>query len=114
MLATATKTYPKSIFIVLGSIFFGMNSASLIHADDEDKPDAAAIEFFENKIRPVLSQHCYSCHATDAKNIKGGLLLDSRDASRKGGDSGPAVVPGSVEDSLIISALKYESFEMPP
>ena len=114
MLATVTKTYPKSIFIVLGSIFFGMNSASLIHADDEDKPDAAAIEFFENKIRPVLSQHCYSCHATDAKNIKGGLLLDSRDASRKGGDSGPAVVPGSVEDSLIISALKYESFEMPP
>ncbi|MEC9095868.1 MAG: c-type cytochrome domain-containing protein, partial [Planctomycetota bacterium] len=86
---------------------------SLIHAD-ETKPSPEGIEFFESKIRPVLVQHCYQCHAVDAKNIQGGLVLDSREGTLKGGDSGPSVVPKNPAESLVISALKFESFEMPP
>lgn len=114
MLARLINALALSGFHLIGFIYLSTTISSIADAEDEPKPDPKAIEFFENKIRPVLSQHCYSCHATDAKSTKGGLLLDTRDAARKGGDSGPAVVPGSVDDSLIISALQYESFEMPP
>ena len=75
------------------------------------------IEFFEQKIRPVLVERCYSCHSSEAaaKNVlKGGLRLDTRLATRKGGDSGPTVVPGKPEDSLLIAAIRHESFKMPP
>ena len=76
--------------------------------------EAAKVEFFEKKIRPVLVQHCYKCHAADSERVEGGLLLDSRTAIRKGGESGPAVVPGNPDDSLILAALRYDSLEMPP
>ena len=78
---------------------------------------AEDIEFFESKIRPVLAENCYKCHSSEAANkgkLKGGLLLDSRDAIRKGGDSGPAVVPGNVAESLLLKALRQEDMEMPP
>ena len=75
------------------------------------------VGFFEQRIRPVLVDRCYSCHSAKAvskKTLKGGLLLDTREAMRKGGDSGPAVVPGKPEDSLLIAAIRHESIEMPP
>lgn len=72
------------------------------------------IEFFEQKIRPVLVQHCYECHSAAADKPKGGLRLDWRGATRKGGESGPAVVSGKPEKSLLLDAIRYESFEMPP
>lgn len=81
------------------------------------EPDRKGLDFFEAKIHPMLVKHCYECHSTGAaakKTLKGGLLLDSRDGSRKGGESGPAVVPGKPDKSLLISALKQDSFEMPP
>ena len=56
------------------------------------EPDG--IEFFENHIRPLLVQNCYKCHSEDAGKAKGELLLDTREGLRKGGDSGPAIVPG--------------------
>jgi hypothetical protein len=94
---------------------FALTYSPLLAADVVDKPvDAAGIEFFEKKIRPVLLKHCYECHSAEAKNVKGGLLLDSREAGQKGGDSGAAVVPKNVDESLLISALRHESFEMPP
>ena len=74
----------------------------------------ADIAFFETKIRPVLVKHCYKCHSADSKDPKGGLLLDTRDGIRRGGEMGHGVVPGNLEDSLVISALRYESIEMPP
>jgi len=67
----------------------------------------AGIEFFEKKIRPVLVEHCYECHATSAKKVRGDLLLDSRDGVRKGGESGPALVPGDPDKSLLIKAVRY-------
>jgi hypothetical protein len=74
-------------------------------------------EFFESKIRPVLVQHCYQCHSAKAANegkLKGGFLLDSREGIRKGGDSGPAIVPGDISKSLLLKALRQEDLEMPP
>jgi hypothetical protein len=72
------------------------------------------LDFFESKIRPVLVQNCYECHAADSKKISGGLLVDSRQGLLEGGESGPAVVPSDVTESLLISALKHDGFEMPP
>ena len=77
--------------------------------------EAAKLAHFEKKIRPVLVAQCYSCHAADSKEIKGGLALDTRAGLRKGGDSGPAVVPGDVKASLLIAAIRHEDgLEMPP
>ena len=76
------------------------------------EPDPG-LEFFEKRIRPVLVEHCYKCHSVDKKK-QGGLLLDSRAGARKGGDSGPAVVPSKPEESLLLGAMRYEDFEMPP
>src|SRR3954447_14891642 len=64
---------------------------------------AASPDFFENKIRPVLTNNCYSCHTGSQL---GGLRLDSRDAMLKGGKSGPALVPGDPEKSLMIRAVQ--------
>ena len=62
----------------------------------------------------MLVKHCYECHSAKSKEIGGELLLDTREATRKGGESGHAVVPGNLEQSLLISAIRYEDFEMPP
>jgi hypothetical protein len=70
----------------------------------DDQP-AAGIDFFEKKIRPVLADNCFKCHST-AQKKKGGLLLDSRAAVLKGGDSGPAVVPGEPTKSLLVKAIR--------
>lgn len=75
---------------------------------------SAEIEFFEKRIRPVLVTQCYECHSSIAADIKGGLSLDSRAAIRKGGNSGPAVVPGNLAESLLYSAIQHDAFEMPP
>jgi len=74
----------------------------------------AGIALFEAKIRPVLVKECYSCHAAGAKSIKGGLRLDSREAVRAGGESGPILVPGKPEESPLLEALRHEGLEMPP
>ncbi len=70
--------------------------------------------FFETKIRPVLVKHCYECHSSESKEPKGGLLLDTREGIRRGGDSGHGIVPGELQDSLVLTAMQYESMEMPP
>jgi len=78
------------------------------------EPTPEGVEFFESKIRPVLIKSCFSCHSSEAKSLKAGLRLDSAAAMREGGESGPAVVPGNIEESLLISALRYETSQMPP
>lgn len=71
-------------------------------------------DFFENKIRPALARHCYECHSTESTKLGGKLLLDSPGEMIGGGESGPAVVPGDPDASLIIQALRYDGLEMPP
>ena len=64
----------------------------------------------------MLSEKCYKCHSEKSAKVKGGLLLDTREGTRRGGDSGPAVVPGSLDDSILIEAIRYtnKDFAMPP
>jgi len=73
-------------------------------------------DFFDKKIKPILTDKCYKCHSNDSGKSKGGLLLDSREAALKGGDTAPAVVPGNVEKSLLITAVNYKDkdLQMPP
>ena len=80
-------------------------------------PTPEGVDFFELKIRPVLVQHCYQCHssaALHAGKLKAELLVDSRAGMEKGGETGPAVVPGKRDKSLLLAALKHDGFEMPP
>ena len=74
------------------------------------------IEFFEKRIRPLLADKCYECHSASAKKLKGGLNLDSKAGWSKGGDTGPAIVPGKPEDSLLIKAVRWTDpdTQMPP
>ncbi|MEM7314366.1 MAG: DUF1549 domain-containing protein, partial [Planctomycetota bacterium] len=83
---------------------------------DEAPTDYSAqqLEFFEKKIRPVLIEHCYECHSVKSEKVRGELLLDSRWGWQQGGESGDVIVPGHPDDSTILDALRYESFEMPP
>jgi hypothetical protein len=72
--------------------------------------------FFEAKIRPVLVKHCYECHSAESGKSKGGLMLDTKHGIREGGETGPAVVPGDVAKSLLLTAIKHSDpdLEMPP
>ena len=78
--------------------------------------EARDTEFFEQKIRPVLVEKCYSCHSAKAQKLKGDLHLDTRDGARKGGESGAAIVPGDPDASLLIKAIRHSDpdLKMPP
>jgi len=83
--------------------------ASVTIADDE------GLQLFREKIEPVLKEKCFSCHSRAAKELQGGLRLDSREAARRGGDTGSAVTPGKPAESLLLKALKHQDgLEMPP
>jgi len=97
----------RPLYLVLIVVF----GVAFVRAAEPVKKNVA---FFEKRIRPVLVKHCYGCHSRSAKIVKGGLLLDSRAGIRKGGESGPGIVPGKPDESLLIQALRHESFEMPP
>jgi len=90
--------------------------AGAVHVGAND-PAHGGLEFFENKVRPLLVDHCYSCHSPETeKGAKGGLLLHTREGLLKGGDTGPAIIPGDPERSLLIKAVRYtdDNLQMPP
>ena len=96
----------------LGSGSESMNG-SVARAAEERQPDPAMAEYFELKVRPVLAAHCWECHGPTKQ--KSGLRLDSREAILKGGETGPALVAGKPESSLLVEAIGYEgSVQMPP
>ncbi|MEX2142035.1 MAG: PSD1 and planctomycete cytochrome C domain-containing protein [Pirellulales bacterium] len=78
--------------------------------------DQSDVTFFEEKVRPLLVAHCYECHSTEAKELGGNLLLDTRAGWQNGGDNGPPIVPGKPKASLILRAVGYadENLQMPP
>jgi len=80
--------------------------------EPDSQAKAARDKFFEQSVRPLLAENCYSCHGD--KKQKGGLRLDSLQAILKGGESGPAVVPAKPDESLLVEAINYEGVEMPP
>jgi len=77
---------------------------------DNNAPKAV---FFETRVRPVLVKNCFACHT--GATIMGGLRLDAREHLLKGGNSGPAILPGDPEGSLLIQAVSHthERLKMP-
>ena len=90
-------------------------SASLLAASHVVAADAQGLDFFEKKIRPLLTEKCIDCHNSVGKS-KGGLMLDSRQGVAAGGTDGVVFVPGAPEKSLLIKAISYTDAElrMPP
>ncbi len=104
---------PVRLLLVVALVVVTFLATSMVVADEAAEP-ADSVEFFENRIRPVLVKHCYECHSSDSDEIGGSLVLDSSDTMMAGGDSGPAIEPGNAEASILISAIRYQSGEMPP
>lgn len=86
--------------------------AAASFANDKPSPSTEQLKFFETKIRPLLATRCFKCHSE--KKQQGELRLDARSLIIEGGESGAAIVPGKPDESLLIEAVRYESFEMPP
>ncbi len=86
-------------------------------AEEPPRPAAAAADqpaaFFRQQVEPILEQHCFKCHGA-GESIKGGLRLTSRAGILQGGDTGPAVSLDKPAESLLLEAINYESYEMPP
>ncbi len=99
--------------LIVASLSFNFSWSSTLYAQ---QADAEGIRFFEQKIRPVLVEHCYECHSADSKTLQGKLQVDFRDGMLSGGDSGPSIVPGKPAESLLLTTLRYtgDSYDMPP
>jgi hypothetical protein len=104
-----TKPFAKRLLFYFAVAQFARIGASAAATPDD-------LEFFEKRVRPVLVENCFECHGGGEKATKGGLRLDVRDGWATGGDSGPAVVPGKPDESLLIQAVRYDdtALQMPP
>lgn len=108
-LPTARPGSRLSPIVLVGLIFGSCLPVVPLRANAQDPH-----EFFESRIRPVLIEHCYECHSSASPTAEGGLSLDDRDGLLKGGQSGPAIMPGDPAASPLMAAIRYESVEMPP
>ena len=106
------KTKRTAIYLCIGAVFVVPPVVAVEAPASGVPPPPEQERFFEMKVRPVLAEKCFRCHGPEEQ--ESGLRLDSRAGALKGGDSGAAVVPHKAEESLLIEAIKYESFEMPP
>jgi cytochrome c553 len=97
-----TAMLRRSLF---GSLALLTLAATSLRAQEPSRQEAAALEFFEKKVRPLLVENCFTCHSADT-NSKGGLRVDDRNGLLTGGGRGPAVVPGHPEKSLMIQAVQ--------
>ena len=87
--------------------------AGVASAKASDDAERAGLELFERHVRPLLVEQCQSCHG--GKKQESGLRLDSREAMIRGGDNGPAIVPGKIDEGLLIEAVRRSgSIQMPP
>ena len=91
-------------------------STGIAIASEKTEISPAQHEFFEKKVRPVLVENCYKCHDASAGKMRGGLAINTPSGLLQGGDSGPALVPGKVEESRLIEAVRYRNrdLQMPP
>jgi len=96
--------------IQLAKVFLVALSPLVLSAQGP-RPDVAATEFFEREVRPVLASRCYSCHGPQQQFSS--LRVDSRDALLKGGNRGPALVPGDAGLSLLARAVRHDGLKMP-
>jgi mono/diheme cytochrome c family protein len=100
----------------LGQLLALLGALSILADSHAASPSPEGERFFTGKVQPILSEHCHGCHSHNADKIKGGLVLDSLLGFLTGGDSGPAIVRGEPERSLLIAAIGYadEDLQMPP
>jgi Protein of unknown function (DUF1553)/Protein of unknown function (DUF1549)/Planctomycete cytochrome C len=105
-------TVLRSLLIGGFLLHFAVGAGPVFAAD----PASEGFEFFEKRIRPILVGHCYECHSMESKKKKGDLWIDSRESLLTGGESGPAVVPGDPDKSLLIRAIRRtdKELQMPP
>jgi hypothetical protein len=102
------RTKFKRLFLVAGIVAALQTGSSIAISSDRD-----GLILFENRVRPVLTSHCVKCHG--AAKQESGLRLDSKSLARKGGDRGPAIVPGDPEHSLLVLAARRNGdLKMPP
>ena len=98
------KRVTRKTALAFALVLFGWFGPTAADADEDS--------FFEQQVRPLLEQRCIKCHG--GVKTSGGLSLDTRTGWQKGGESGPAIMPGKPEGSLLIQAINYESLQMPP
>src|SRR5262245_60969254 len=101
---------PDTSMVVSAALAFGILlflTTPAAHAAPPAKLSPEGVAIFEKQVRPVLVRHCYRCHSPEAKKLKGGLRLDTRQGVLRGGASGPAVVPGEPAKSLLLEAVKH-------
>ena len=105
-----------SLAYASGFLAVAILTCRIASADEvtEDAADDQGVEFFETQIAPILKRRCYQCHSHESGKAKGGLVLDSRHGWEKGGSEGAAITPGKPGESLLMEAVRYESYEMPP
>jgi cytochrome c553 len=99
-------------FILLGLLRWSIIANAQEPAEESFTQEQ--LDFFENRIRPILVEHCYECHSADSKSIQAKLRLDGREFAIQGGDSGAALVPSKPHESLLIAAVSWKGIEMPP
>src|SRR5690242_20073253 len=110
--APRTNTPIRAFWCAVGVILLHLPHLARAAAADPDPQ--AGIRLFREKIEPVLEAQCYSCHSAQAEKVKAMLYLDSRAGMLAGGETGPAVVPGDIGESLLIQAIRHEDgLEMP-
>lgn len=98
--------------LIIGLVFAPTWRPALHGAEEESRLEPEAVKYFETKVRPVLVEHCVKCHGPQKQ--KGKLRLDSRDSLLEGGETGPAIVPGNPDESLLVEAINHRGPEMPP
>jgi len=103
------KTHQRNFFGIVSLFWVLLLIQSAVLADPKT-------DFFEKKIRPVLSENCYECHSAKSKALKAGLLLDRKAGWIRGGKNGAVIQPGKPDESILMNALRYDNhdLQMPP
>lgn len=117
---TSRQCSPYFFSAMLALLLF-FSALPLQAVQDNDTPNKTPnftdqqLEYFENKVRPILAEHCFECHGPKASPLEGSFSVESRNAILVGGDTGPAIVPGQAHESLLIESINYDGvYEMPP
>lgn len=106
-------------FPTLASLIFLLAASVAVGGMQEPASDSQVVtdereQFYREQVKPILQEHCFQCHADDPVALRGSLALTSRDLILQGGDSGAAVDLDNPADSLLLKAINYEVYEMPP
>src|SRR5262249_20358224 len=111
-LKTACQGFAACALTLCSSVFLDAADTAAPHTQFTP----AQIDFYQRQVLPILTDNCYKCHSHEADKIKANFVLDSREGLLEGGESGPAVVPGDPDESLLMKAVRHDTddLQMPP